>query len=223
MAPPAPAAADALRHSFDALFVSGWYTNNGPRLQAFEAALSAAVGVGHAVCVCSPESALALTIWGLDPAAREVRCGPAVPDVLVRALRACGCRVLTAGEEPCSPQGVDFDVPGGPLAASAGARRLILDLTAVGALAGVRDALVAPPLTAALGAFPAGGDVPLPEGGVLYTAHAAVADLLRTARNHHPGETFANVPIRFNAKMSEGQATYGLLALEAYAAGARRG
>ena len=216
MAQPFFAPDSTVRESFDALFDAGWYTNNGPRLQLFERVLAEAVGVPHAVCVCSPESALALTVWGLDADAREVRCGPGVGSTLVTALTGFGCRVRTADGPAHSPRAVDLDVPGGPLARnrSGGDRALLLDLTAEGSLVSIGDALRSGGVTGAVGAFREGGDVVLPEGGVLYTAQSAVADLLRTARNHHPGETFAPVPVRFNAKMSEGQATFGLLCLE---------
>lgn len=51
------------------------------------------------------------------------------------------------------------------------------------------------------------------EGGCITTADDELAARLRTARSFHPSETFADVDVRFNAKMSEAQAAFALLSL----------
>lgn len=52
------------------------------------------------------------------------------------------------------------------------------------------------------------------EGGCITTNDADLADRLMTMRNFHPSETYTNVPLRFNAKMSEAQAAMTLLSLK---------
>lgn len=51
------------------------------------------------------------------------------------------------------------------------------------------------------------------EGGCITTRDDGLAARLRTACSFHPSETFAQVDLRFNAKMSEAQAGFALLSL----------
>lgn len=52
------------------------------------------------------------------------------------------------------------------------------------------------------------------EGGCITTNNDDLADLIRTARNFHISETFAEVSLRINGKMNEAQAALALLSLE---------
>ncbi|NCC94318.1 MAG: DegT/DnrJ/EryC1/StrS aminotransferase, partial [Opitutae bacterium] len=60
------------------------------------------------------------------------------------------------------------------------------------------------------------------EGGFASTYDPALADRMRTIRNFHASQSFANVPLRINAKMSEAQAAMGLMSLEDLPANCRR-
>jgi dTDP-4-amino-4,6-dideoxygalactose transaminase len=51
------------------------------------------------------------------------------------------------------------------------------------------------------------------EGGCITTNDSSLADKIRTIRNFHPSETFAQVTLRINGKMSEAQAGLALLSL----------
>jgi dTDP-4-amino-4,6-dideoxygalactose transaminase len=51
------------------------------------------------------------------------------------------------------------------------------------------------------------------EGGCITTNDDALAARLRTIRSFHPGEEYANVPLRINGKMSEAQAALALIGL----------
>lgn len=52
------------------------------------------------------------------------------------------------------------------------------------------------------------------EGGCITTNDANLADRLKTMRSFHPSETYTDVPLRFNAKMSEAQAALVLLSMK---------
>lgn len=52
------------------------------------------------------------------------------------------------------------------------------------------------------------------EGGCITTNDPILAKRIKTMRSFHAQETYFDVPLRFNAKMSEAQAAFGLLSIE---------
>ncbi len=182
------------------IFARRYFANNGPLVRQLDAGLAAALGVGHAVCVTNGTAALTLLAMAVARSG-EVVVPPDAPRSTIDALRWAGL-VPTSAVSASAVAVVDV-LGEGKVAASEPSLPLLVDARAV-----------SPRRVAGLGAAFSLESMNAGEGGFITTDDAALAGRLRTMRNFHPSETFADVDVRTNAKMSEMQAALGLIALE---------
>jgi hypothetical protein len=207
----------------------GWYTNNGPLLREFESALAREVGVEHCVCTCTIETAFLLLVCNLDPERTCFGVDPQASPYLGGALDLVGWpwqdnrfwappphawRVV-------APQSDSWRDLTGAAGGAHDPKRVLVDLSNVQSLDEMRKVFREYQGCSGLLSFGGGGLFDMWSGGALLTDRLDLANLLRTARNHHGEQTFVDASVRFNAKMSEAQALMGLLALERIAHGHR--
>lgn len=229
-----PPAMDAVEAVFRGIFERRWYANHGPLVREFEQAFAGFLGVRHAVAVTNGTVALMVLARALEVTGEVIVPAftfPATAQALVWAgLTPVFCDVdpvshnLSAEQvrrrltprtaailgvhlwgRACDPEG---------LAALASEHGLRLAFDACHAIActhggkrigGLGDAEVF--------SFHATKIINGAEGGCITTNDDALAARLRTIRSFHPGEEYADVPLRINGKMSEAQAALALIGL----------
>lgn len=225
----------AVRAAFEGIFERRFYTNHGPLVAQFEARLAAYLGVRHVVCMTSGTVALMVAIKSAGITGKVITPAYTFP-ATVQAMTYAGVEPVFCDVDPDSHNitvatvrqameagvtaiagvhmwGRECDVDG--LSAFAQAHGLALFFDAAH---GMGCASRAQP-TGGGGAFEvfsfhATKVLNCAEGGCVSTNDDALADAFRTARNFHEAQTFVDVPLRINAKMSEAQAAMGLVSLD---------
>ena len=220
--------------AFRDIFQRRYFANHGPLVRQLDDAFAELTGTRHAVCVTNgtvalmalaralglsgeviapsftfPATIQALEWAGLTP----VLCDVEVETHMISARqvephvgeRTVGVLGVHAWGRPCDPDG---------LAALCERRGLALIFDACHGIACTHEGRP-------LGNFGVGEAFSFhatkvlngAEGGCITTNDPDLAARLRTIRSFHAGETFAAVPTRMNAKMSEAQAALALLSL----------
>lgn len=226
----------ALRAAFDGIFDREYYTNHGPLVREFERRIETYLGVSHAICTVNGTAALMVAVSAMDLSGDVVTPAFTFP-ATAQALSYAGLTPVFCDIDPVthsiSPStvaaaltprtsailGVHMwgrlcDVEGlSEVADRAGAKLMFDAAHAFGCGRGGR-------MAGRFGAFEvfsfhATKILNCTEGGCITTDDDALADAFRTARNFHEQETFCETPLRINAKMSEAQAAFGILALDA--------
>ena len=226
---------DAARSVFSGIFDRQFYTNHGPLVRAFEERVADYLGVSHAICMTNGTIALMVAASALGLKGEVIVPAYTFP-ATVQALSWAGLSPVFCDVDPdthnLTPEAVAplvsektvavvpvhlwgraCDATGMARLAEEHGLRVLYD--AAHAFGGTNDG-------AKIGGF---GDLEMfsfhatkilscAEGGCVTTNDDATARAIRTARNFHEQETFADVPLRINAKMSEAQAAMGLLGLD---------
>lgn len=219
-----------VEEAFRGIFERRYFANNGPLVRELDRAFAAVQGTRYAVSVTNESVALALVAKAL--------CAPG--DVIVPAYTppASLCALAWAGLSPRLVDVAEGDVgltakvvapaiaertvgicgihacgiPSDPHALRAVALEhgcaLFFDATASTGVAGFGSFGDAEIFSFGPGSPLTGG-----EGASITTDDETLALTLRTMRNFHAGETFADVPLRINGKMSEAQAALALCSL----------
>lgn len=194
----APIRAEEVERWVDDILRRRWFTNHGPVLQALERA----PGPGRAGLCSASAGVLAIAFAGPGPRVWApadlpfVRAGVGLLGGMTWARDPSEAAWIVwpaeAGESPGDPDRTAlFHGAGSPGSdVLRGCRWAILS-TGSGSMSG------------SIGA----------EAGVVVARDEGDLQALRTVRNHHEGQTFAPVPIRFNLKMSELQAVAAVLDL----------
>lgn len=228
---------DDFERMFSGIFERGYYTNHGPLVAELEAAIAGKLGVRHALCVTNgtialmiaaraldlrgevivpaftfPGTVQALTWAGLEPVFADVdRSTHALSAATASALigpRTAAILGVHLWGQPCDPQG---------LQALCDANRLALFFDAAHAFGCSHDGrMIGNFGRIEAFSFHATKIISGAEGGCLTTNDDDLAMRVRTIRNFHHSETFANVGLRINGKMSEAQAAMALLSLDHY-------
>lgn len=219
-----------VEEAFRGIFERRYFANNGPLVREFDRAFAAAQGVPYAVAVTNESVALTLVAkalcgmgdvivpaytpvaklealkWaGLNPQLVDVAEGHLVltAEVVARAIveRTVAIFAIHA-----------LGIPSDPHALSAVAREhgcaLFFDATDGTGVTGFGRSG-----SAEIFSFGPGSPLTSGEGAAITTGDEALALKLRTMRNFHAAETFADVPLRINGKMSEAQAALALCSL----------
>lgn len=221
--------------AFRGIFERHYFANHGPLVQKLDEAFAETAGVEHAVCVTNGTVALMLLARALELSGEVIVPAftfPAAVQALVWAgLTPVFCDVerdtqmisaatvepkitsRTSGVLGTHLWGRPSDPDG--LATLCERRGLKLFFDACHAIACTHNGK-------RIGGFGSGEAFSFhatkvmngAEGGCMTTNDARVADRLRTIRSFHASQTFAQVPVRFNGKMSEAQAAFALLSLD---------
>ncbi|HXV00335.1 MAG TPA: aminotransferase class I/II-fold pyridoxal phosphate-dependent enzyme [Caulobacteraceae bacterium] len=221
--------------SFRDIFRRRFFTNHGPLVRTLDERLARRLGVRHAICVANGTVALMVACAALD--LRDEVIVPAFTfPATVQALSWAGLTAVFCDVDPYA-QTITAElveplitertsaVLGVHLWGRACDPDRLLDLCRRYDLKLLFDAAHAIDCTFGgrlVGGF---GDLEVfsfhatkilgsAEGGALTTNDDELAARIRTARNFHGAETFAEVALRINGKMSEAQAAMGLLALD---------
>lgn len=221
--------------AFKGIFERRYFANHGPMVRALDDAFARAIGVDHAICVTNGTVALMLLARALELSGEVIMPAftfPAGAQAIAWAgLKPVFCDVerethMISAEavEPfitnrtaavfgthlwgraCDPDS---------LAQLCERHGLVLFFDACHAVActhkmrpignfGIGEAF----------SFHATKVLNAAEGGCITTNDADLANRLRTMRSFHANETYADVAVRFNAKMSEAQAALALLSFE---------
>ncbi|WP_436644455.1 DegT/DnrJ/EryC1/StrS family aminotransferase [Microbaculum sp. FT89] len=222
---------DAMNGIFDRRF----YTNHGPLVAEFEKRIADFLDVKHAICMTNgtvalmvaakslglrgeavvpaytfPATAQALSYAGLRPVFCDV--DPDRHTISVETVRAAMTDETTA-IVPVHLWGRACDIDGlQALGDEAGAALLPDAAHAFGCT--YKGRKIGGFGRCEVFSFHATKILNCTEGGCVTTNDDQVAFAVRTARNFHDQETFVDVPLRVNAKMSEAQAAMGLIALD---------
>ena len=207
---------DRVREAFAGIFERRYFANNGPLVRRLDAALAAACGVEHAVCVANESVAWLAAVEAFEPQGAigvEGRLGPATAD----ALRAAGLEPVSREASGVQAYvavhafGIPCDMSHVRAAAAQRGVPLFVDAT---------QAMHAPAVPGVLNgdavilSFSQATVLNAGEGGAVLTNSARIAARLRTIRNFSAAQTFAHVRVRQNAKMSEAQAALVLAGLD---------
>jgi dTDP-4-amino-4,6-dideoxygalactose transaminase len=222
---------------FRGIFERRFFTNHGPLVRELDQCFASFVGAEHAVCVTNgtvalmilarsldlsgevivpaftfPATVQALSWAGLTPVLCDVdpKTHMISPDTVAPHItpRTSGILGVHVWGRPCEPERLEsfstelglvlfFDACHGVGCSYNGCR--------IGNF-GVGEAF----------SFHATKILNGGEGGCITTNNAQLAAKLRTMRSFHPSETFAQVPLRMNGKMSEAQAGLALLSMIEY-------
>lgn len=220
--------------AFEGIFERQFYTNHGPLVAEFEERLAEYLGVRHAICTTNgtvalmvaarsiglqgdvvvpaftfPATAQALSFAGLRPVFCDV--DPQQHTITVDAVRAA-MTGDTSALLGVHLWGRACDIDG--LQALANETNATLMFDAAHAFGGsYRGQKIGGFGALEVFSFHATKILNCTEGGCITTNDDAIAAAVRTAANFHDQHTFADVPLRINAKMSEAQAAMGLLSL----------
>ncbi len=225
---------DAVIEAFNGIFDRQFYTNHGPLVAEFEDSLAQYLGVRHAICTTNATVALmigaksigltgevvvpaytfpatieALTFAGLTPVFCDV--DPNTHNITPESVKAALTSDATA---ICGVHlwGRSCDIEGLQAVADDNGLKLCFDAahafgcTHQGRLIGGFGEFE-------VFSFHATKVLNCTEGGCVTTNDDAIAAAIRTARNFHEQQTFVDVPLRINAKMSEAQAAMGIISL----------
>lgn len=221
--------------AFDAIFERQFYTNHGPLVAEFEQRIADVLGVKHVICTTNgtvalmiaakslvgdgdvvlpaftfPATAQALSFAGLHPRFCDVdRDTHVITDESVRAALTPETRAILGVHlwgRPC-------DVDALTAVADEIDARVMFD-AAHGFACGANGTMIGGMGELEVFSFHATKILNCAEGGCVTTNDDDVAAAVRTAANFHDQVTFAEVPLRINAKMSEAQAALGLLSLD---------
>lgn len=225
---------DEFETLFADIFERGHYTNHGPRVAELETAVARRLGVRHAICVTNgtvalmvaaralrlvgevivpaftfPGTVQALSWAGLEPVFADVEAGThglSAATVSPRiGPKTCAVLGVHLWGRPCDPAG---------LQALCDAHGLQLFYDAAHAFGcSYRHRPIGGLGRIEAFSFHATKIVSGAEGGCLTTDDDEIAARARTIRNFHQVETFADVGLRINGKMSEAQAAMALLSL----------
>lgn len=228
---------DEFKEMFAGIFERGYYTNHGPLVAELEAAVARRLGVRHAICVTNGTVALAIAAralrlkgevivpsftfpgtvqalsWaGLEPVFADVDAGShalsaatVAPHIGPRTSAVLGVHLWGRACDPdglqtlCDARGVQLFYDAAHAFGCSHNGRTIGGLGRIEAFS-----------------FHATKIISGAEGGCLTTNDDEVAARARTIRNFHQAETFADVGLRINGKMSEAQAAMALLSLRHY-------
>lgn len=230
-APSTKKAVDAFTQIFDRHF----YTNHGPLVTEFEAELAKFFDVKHVICMTNGTMALMVAAKSIGLRGDVVVPAFTFP-ATAQALSAAGLNPVFCDVDP-DLHNITVDTVRAALTADTGAivgvhmwgRACgidgLQDLADEKGLDLIFDAAHAVGCTykgrkiggfgsCEVFSFHATKVLGCAEGGCVTTNEDDVAAAVRTAANFHDQQTFAQVPLRTNAKMSEAQAAMGLLSLE---------
>ena len=223
--------------SFHGIFERRYFANHGPLVRELDQCFAEFIGAEHAVCVTNgtvalmilgkaldlscevivpaftcPATVQALSWAGLTPVLCDVDSSTQMitPETVAPHIssRTSGILGVHLWARPCEPERLE---------AFAAEQGLLLFFDAchgIGCTSNSRR--IGTFGTGEAFSFNARGIVNGGEGGCITTNNAKLAAKLRTIRNFHPSETFADVPMRMNGKMSEAQAALALLSLKEY-------
>lgn len=223
--------------AFHGIFERRYFANHGPLVRELDQRFAEFIGAKHAVCVTngtvaliilakaldlsgevvvpaftSPATVQALSWAGLTPVLCDVDSNTQMitPETMAPHIspRTSGILCVHLWARPCEPERLE---------AFATERGLLLFFDACHAIGRTCNGR-------RIGTFGAGEAFSFNatrivnggEGGCITTNNAQLAAKLRTIRSFHPSETFADVPMRMNGKMSEAQAALALLSLKEY-------
>lgn len=222
---------------FSGIFERGYYTNHGPLVARLESRIADTLGVIHAICITNctialmvaaralelrgevivpaftfPGTVQALTWAGLEPVFADVdpythtlSAATVAPHIGPRTSAVLGVHLWG---QPCDPDQLQS------LCDESG---LVLFFDAAHAFGcSHRERMIGNLGKLEAFSFHATKIISGAEGGCLTTNDDELAKRARTIRNFHNAETFANVGLRINGKMSEAQAAMALLSLDQY-------
>lgn len=221
--------------AFDGIFERQFYTNHGPLVAEFEQRIADRLGVEHVICTTNGTMALmvaatslvadgdvvvpAFTFPATAQALSFAKLRPVFCDVdpeshlitpaTVRAALTPDTKAIVGVHmwgQPCDIDGLN------EVADEIDAKVMFDAAHAFGCAAG--DSVVGSLGSLEVFSFHATKILNCAEGGCVTTNDADVAAAVRTAANFHDQVTYADVPLRINAKMSEAQAALGLLSLD---------
>jgi dTDP-4-amino-4,6-dideoxygalactose transaminase len=224
----------AVQSGFRAMFARRYFANNGPLVQELDRSIAEFTGARYAVSVTNDMMAMMLLARAaFSPG--EVVAPAYLSPVMVEALRWGGFTPVFADVDARSYALSPNAVAGVLTTKTTG----IVGVHFMGRLSGAgeletfarekgvplifdgRDALAASRGARSAGTFGRGEVFSLneamllnaAEGGCVTTNEQLIFDRLRTLRNFHPGQTFAEVPLRMNGKMAEAPALLALAGL----------
>lgn len=217
-----------------AIFERSYFANNGPLVQELDGAMAALAGVQYGVCMTNEMMAMMLL------AKSQFQLGEVVVPAffsswMIEALLWGGYVPVVADVDPrswtLSPRtvlsaitakttGIVGVQPLGRLAACEELERFASD-QGLPLIFDASDALGCTLRGRNAGEFGDGAVFSFGppsllnagEGGCVTTRELEVANRLRTLRNFHPGQTFADMPLRMNGKMAEASAMVALTGL----------
>ncbi len=226
---------EQLESSFRGIFARQYFANNGPLVRELDTAIADTLGVNYAVCVTNGTLAIALLARALeltgDVIVPAFTFPATVQGLLWAGLNPVYCDVdpdthmLTAAlveplidSKTVAVMGVNLwgkvgDISNLETLCSQHGLALIFDSCHAFAC-GHGKCMVGGAGRGEAFSFHATKVLNAAEGGCITTNDPEMAARLKTMRCFHPSETFATVPLRFNAKMSEAQAALALLSLE---------
>lgn len=230
---------DDFERAFEQIFERRYFTNHGPLVREFDRKFAEHVGTKHAISVTNgtialmvackalklrgevivpaltfPATAQALVWAGLvpvfcdvDPTTHNLTADLVEPLITQDTTAILGVHLWGRA---CDPDGLQ------ELSRTHGLKLFYdachgIGCTYKGRMVGQFGAL-------AVFSFHATKALSAAEGGCLVTDDDDLADLIRTARNFHVSESFADVAVRINGKMTECQAAMALLSLERFPA-----
>lgn len=220
---------DAVEREMRGIFERRYFANNGPLVQRLDRELAALHAAPHACVMASEHLALAVVARAIDSNAKALIAAYHGRDVGA-ALAWAGLEVASVDVDPATglidaqaakphlaPGTVIFAARG--IAEPEGFAASIRAFEAAGCHAildvrGEAGAALPDVGDAAIVALDTESIVTAISGGVALTRSEELDKKLRTMRNFHVGETFTDVPLRMNAKMSEAQAAIALASLE---------
>lgn len=210
---------DELERAFRGIFSRRYFANNGPLVQQLDRTFAEMQGGGFAVAVASEWLAYLLAAKALAPRGGRALVSVFADSAVVGALSYAGFECAFVDVDATS---LDFEADGFERNA-AGCDLVLVPRHVVAAqgawsrcalpvIRNVSDCARAAPLDGCTGIFSLSDALSATsaEGALVSTADEEVSKQLRTMRNFHAGETFADVPLRINAKMSEAQAAVAL-------------
>ncbi len=218
------------------IFERAYFANNGPLVQDLDRVAAEATGVPYAVAVTNDMMAMMLAAKSLFRQGGVVIAPPFLSPQLREALVWGGYRVrmldvdqITRQLDPDTVErSVDGETAGivavhvlgnvgnaAELEARAAALNVPLIFDASDAFGAATSGRLAGSFgDASLVSFGEADLLNAGEGACVTTRSLEVSNRVRTLRNFHPGQTFAQMPLRMNGKMAEAPA---MLALAAFA------
>jgi len=226
---------EQLESSFRGIFERQYFANNGPLVRQLDTAIAEALNVKYAICVTNGTLAIALLARALeltgDILVPAFTFPATVQGLLWAGLNPVYCDVdpethmLSAAQVESQINKNTVAVMGVNLWGKVGDINNLETLCDKYGLALIFDSchafgcgfdnrMIGGSGRGEVFSFHATKVVNAAEGGCITTNDPDMAARLKTMRCFHATETFAEVPIRFNAKMSEAQAALALLSLD---------
>lgn len=217
------------------IFRRQYYANHGPLVRQLDQRIAKYVGIKHAICVTNEVIGLMVLVKGMELSG-EIILPASTPIETVEACMWAGLKPILCDIDP-KTHTFQSDSIARLITSNTSAilglhpRGKVIEPEILSKLAAEHQIKLIYDAASNIGCFHAekhigrfgqasvfsfheSGILNGAEGGCIVTDDDELADRLKTIRNFHPSETFADVPLRINGKMSEAQAGLALLSLE---------